>query len=69
MKQNVCSKTDRMARVILGLVLFSILFWVPVPYNHFGWFGLVLIGTAVFKYCPISHLFHVNTCVPRHRKI
>jgi hypothetical protein len=69
MKQNVCSKTDRMVRVILGLVLFSMLFWVPVPYNHFGWVGLVLIGTAIFKYCPISDLFGVNTCTLKERKI
>jgi hypothetical protein len=69
MKQNVCSKTDRMVRVILGILLFSMLFWVPVPYNHFGWVGLVLIGTAIFKYCPISDLFGVNTCTLKERKI
>jgi hypothetical protein len=68
MKQNVCSKTDRMVRVILGILLFSMLFWLPVPYNHFGWVGLVLIGTAIFKYCPISDLFKVNSCTPRHTK-
>jgi hypothetical protein len=62
MMQNVCSTTERVVRVFIGLALFSLLFLLEGPVMYVGLLGLIPIATAIFKYCPISHMFHVNTC-------
>lgn len=62
MLQNVCSKTERYFRTIIGLALLSLLYFLEAPFSYFGLIGLVPIATAVFQYCPISHLLGVNTC-------
>jgi hypothetical protein len=62
MMQNVCSTTERVVRVFIGLALFSLLFLFEGPAMYLGLLGLIPIATAIFKYCPISHLLHVNTC-------
>lgn len=62
MMQNVCSTTERVVRVFIGLALFSLLFLLEGPAMYVGLLGLIPIATAIFKYCPISHMLHVNTC-------
>jgi hypothetical protein len=62
MMQNVCSTTERVVRVFIGLALFSLLFLLEGPVMYVGLLGLIPIATAIFKYCPISHMLHVNTC-------
>ncbi|BCR03986.1 hypothetical protein DESUT3_10550 [Desulfuromonas versatilis] len=62
MLHNVCSKTERTVRAIIGLGLLSMLFFLEAPVSYFGLIGLVPIATAVFRYCPISHMLGVNTC-------
>jgi hypothetical protein len=46
----------------IGLALFSLLFLLEGPVMYVGLLGLIPIATAIFKYCPISHMLHVNTC-------
>jgi hypothetical protein len=65
MMQNVCSTTERVVRVFIGLALFSLFFLLEGPAMYLGLLGLIPIGTAIFKYCPISHLLHVNTCTSK----
>jgi hypothetical protein len=65
MMQNVCSTTERVVRVFIGLALFSLLFLLEGPAMYLGLLGLIPIATAVFRYCPISHMLHVNTCTSR----
>ncbi|ALC16311.1 hypothetical protein DSOUD_1532 [Desulfuromonas soudanensis] len=62
MTLNVCSKTERVIRAIIGVAILSLLFLLETPLNYFGLIGLVPLATAVFRYCPISHLLGVNTC-------
>jgi len=60
---------DRLARIILGLVLVVLPFvtsfglWVN-PIAAFGVpiVGVVLIVTALFRFCPAYRLFGIRTC-------
>jgi hypothetical protein len=65
MTQNVCSTTERVVRVFIGLALFSLLFLLEGPAMYLGLLGLIPIATAIFKYCPISHMLHVNSCTSK----
>lgn len=53
---------DRVARLILGAVLLSLVFWGPK--TAWGWLGLVLIGTAFLGHCPIYTMLGIRTCPP-----
>jgi len=61
MKMNVGS-FDRVARAIVGLVVLSAIFWVEGPVRWFGLAGLVLVGTGVFRRCPIYFVTGLNSC-------
>lgn len=65
MMQNVCSRTERAVRVIIGLALLSLVYFLEPEgaVRYWGLVGIIPIGTAVIKYCPISHLLGINTCV------
>ncbi len=64
MLQNVCSTTERVVRVIIGLAILSLVYFLQDQgaVRYFGLVGFIPIGTAVIKYCPISHLLGINTC-------
>ncbi|MBI5446098.1 MAG: DUF2892 domain-containing protein [Deltaproteobacteria bacterium] len=62
MKQNVCSRAEQIIRVIIGVALLSLLFTLEGAARYWGLVGLVPIATVVFKYCPLSHLFGMDTC-------
>lgn len=62
MLHNVCSSTERVVRVVIGLALLSLFYFIDLPLGYIGLVGLVPIATAIFKYCPVSHLLGVNTC-------
>jgi hypothetical protein len=68
MLQNVCSPTERIVRVIIGLAILSLVYFLrnEGAVRYWGLIGLIPIGTAVIKYCPISHLFGFSTCKPKH---
>nr|BCX00885.1 MAG: hypothetical protein KatS3mg041_0931 [Bacteroidota bacterium] len=55
-------KVDRVIRIVLGLVLLS-LFFVG-PKTPWGLLGLVLLGTAFVRFCPIYRLLGLSTCQP-----
>lgn len=58
MWQNEAS-WDRIARVILGFVLISLVF--VGPQTPLGWLGLILVGTGVVGFCPIYRVFKLST--------
>ncbi len=64
MMQNVCSTTERIVRVIIGLAILSLVYFLrdQGAVRYLGLVGFIPIGTAVIKYCPISHLLGFNTC-------
>ncbi len=67
MLQNVCSLTERVVRIIIGLAILSLLyFWRDEgAIRYWGLLGLIPLATAVIKYCPLSHLFGFSTCKPK----
>jgi hypothetical protein len=69
MMHNVCSKTERVFRVLVGVALLSFMVFFEGDMRYLGLIGLIPIGTAIFRYCPISHMLHINTCStnpPKH---
>ena len=51
---------DRVARVILGVVLLSLVF--VGPKTPWGWIGLVPLLTGLVGSCPLYTLFGWRTC-------
>lgn len=56
---------DRVARVVVGLLLIA--FAIPIGFpatgwNWVGWIGMVPVLTAVFGYCPAYTLLGITTC-------
>ncbi len=68
MTANVGS-LDRMIRIVLGLGLIIAafipalgLFGQPLVQGGMVIVGLVLIGTALVRFCPLYRLFGLSTC-------
>ena len=57
MKCNV-GKTDRLLRIIIGLVILVIGY---INENWWGLIGLVIILTGFFRWCPVYLPFKINT--------
>ena len=66
MLHNVCSTTERIVRVIVGLAVMSLLVLLEGTDRYWGLLGLLPIATAIFRYCPVSHLLHIDTCKIKH---
>ena len=64
---NVCSTTERIVRVVIGLALLSLIYFLrdDGAIRYWGLVGIIPIGTAVIRYCPISHALGINTCTPK----
>lgn len=60
MKANV-GTIDRVIRIILGLALLSLLFILDGGIKYIGLVGLVLLLTALIKFCPLYTIFGINT--------
>ncbi|AXI41409.1 DUF2892 domain-containing protein [Sulfitobacter sp. SK011] len=61
--------TDRVLRAIIGLALIlSPLFNLPAVWSSTPLFyasivvGLVLVGTALFRFCPLYRIFGISSC-------
>jgi sulfite exporter TauE/SafE len=55
---------DRIARIVIGLVLIAFALGYIAPgtgWNWVGWIGLVPIVTALFGFCPAYRLFGMST--------
>lgn len=61
MKANV-GYADRVARVVLGAVLLSLLYFLEGDARWFGLIGLVPLLTAAVGSCPLYSLLGINTC-------
>ena len=59
MKQNIGS-VDRTLRIIVGLALLSLLFMLDGNARWLGLIGIVLILTAMVKWCPIYGVFGIG---------
>ena len=54
--------TDRILRIVVGLVLLSLFFVLEGNARFLGLLGLVMIATGVFRFCPAYTLLGMNTC-------
>jgi uncharacterized membrane protein HdeD (DUF308 family) len=57
-KHNV-GKTDRIIRVILGVVLIGNVFFALQ--HPIGWVGVILVATGIAGICPLYSLLGINT--------
>ena len=60
---------DRIARLVLGLILLVAPFVTSIPLFQSTTMtvvsvivGLVLIGTSVVRFCPLYRIFGIRTC-------
>jgi hypothetical protein len=61
MKINVGS-TDRVIRIVGGLLLLSLLFLLEGSARWLGLIGIIPLVTAAFKTCPAYSLLGMSTC-------
>ncbi|MCJ8191610.1 YgaP family membrane protein [Sphingomicrobium aestuariivivum] len=59
MLHNV-GKIDRVARVVIGLILVAMVF--VGPKTSWGWLGLVPLVTGLVGTCPAYSLLGINSC-------
>lgn len=52
--------TDRIARLVLGAVL--VILALTGTIGAWGWLGLIFLGTAFLKFCPIYKVLGMKTC-------
>ena len=57
-KHNM-GKTDRIIRVILGVLLIGNVFFALQ--NPVGWIGVILLATGIAGICPLYSLLNINT--------
>jgi len=60
MKTN-CGTYDRIIRAVVGFAIMASAFSLEGAWELLGLLGLVLALSAYFGYCPVYHLFHVDT--------
>jgi len=58
LKNNV-GKTDRIVRVILGVLLIGNVFFALQ--HPIGWLGVILLATGLAGICPVYSLLDINT--------
>ncbi len=51
---------DRILRIVLGAAL--ILLAVTGTIGVWGWIGVIPLGTAFVKFCPIYSILGIKTC-------
>lgn len=61
MQINVGS-IDRLIRIVVGLALLSLLFWLDAPWHWLGLIGLMPLITGLTRRCPGYGLLGLNTC-------
>lgn len=60
MKKNV-GRVDKGIRIVAGIVVLSLLVWLPGNWRWFGLIGLVPLITGIIGYCPSYALFGIRT--------
>lgn len=59
MKINI-GTIDRILRLIVGLVL--IVLAATGTIGWWGWLGIIPVGTALFRFCPLYAILGIRTC-------
>jgi hypothetical protein len=53
---------DRVLRFFLGLAILSAIAWYPGDARWLGLLGLIPLGTALFRFCPLYTVFGISSC-------
>lgn len=61
MQRNV-GTADKTVRIVLGLAVLSLLYFLQPPMSYLALIGLVPLLTALTGWCPLYRLIGVNTC-------
>lgn len=64
MEMNV-GNLDRMVRIIVGLALLSLIFWLDSPWRWLGLVGVMPLITGLSRCCPGYRLLGIDTQSPR----
>lgn len=60
MKVNI-GTTDKMLRIVLGLVLLALVFVLPAPQRWWGLVGVVPLLTGLFNFCPLYAMLGISS--------
>lgn len=60
MKKNI-GATDKMVRIVAGVILVLILLFVQTGFRWVGLLGIVLLATAFIGTCPLYLPFGIST--------
>jgi len=60
---------DRIIRVTIGLLVLSIVLFVPTHARWFGLIGLLPLVTAILGECPLYTILGISTCKPDERPV
>lgn len=58
---------DKSVRIVAGVALLALLFFVEGNARWWGLLGLIPLFTGLFGYCPLYSLFGMNTCSAARR--
>jgi hypothetical protein len=61
MQVNV-GKADRFVRVVAGLAILSLFFFLEGGERYWGLIGLLPLATGLFRFCPAYSIFGISTC-------
>ena len=61
MKANV-GGIDKVLRIVVGLGLLSLIFFLEGNARWWGLVGLLPLATGLFNFCPAYVLFGISTC-------
>lgn len=61
MKPNV-GGIDKVLRIVVGLGLLSLLYFLPGAARWWGLIGLVPLATGLINFCPLYPLLGISTC-------
>jgi len=62
MEKNVGHPVDKTARIVIGVVLLSLVFYLEGDIRWLGLIGVIPILTVVFGWCPGWAVLGINTC-------
>ena len=54
-------KWEARIRYVVGIVLLTLLVLIESNWRWLGLIGIIPIVTATISWCPVWHLFHINT--------
>ncbi len=60
MKQNV-GMADRWVRIVIGVAVLSLIFFLSGGIRWIGLLGLIPLVTGIFGFCPLYWLFKIKT--------